>query len=126
MLYSASVRATLPVVNIKRAKKFYQEKIGLKVVKEDPTPGLLLECKDGSSIYLYQRGATKADHTVAAFTVKDIEAEVKDLKSKGIKFEDYDIPGMGLKTVNGIATMGEYKTAWFKDTEGNILGIANM
>ncbi|MFH1031416.1 MAG: VOC family protein [Chloroflexota bacterium] len=126
MLYSASVRATLPVVDIKRAKKFYQEKLGLKVVKEDPSPGAFLQCRDGSSIYLYQRGATKADHTVANFTVKDVEAEVKDLKAKGMKFEEYDIPGMGIKTVNGIATMGEYKGAWFKDTEGNILSVSNM
>jgi hypothetical protein len=96
------------------------------VVREDPGPGMLLEAGKGSRLYLYQRGATKADQTVANFTVGDVEAEVKALKAKGVKFEEYNMPEMGLKTVNGIATMDGFKTAWFKDTEGNILGISNM
>jgi catechol 2,3-dioxygenase-like lactoylglutathione lyase family enzyme len=116
---------TLPVVDIKRARKFYEDKLGLKVIKEDPGPGLTLEAGKGTSIYLYQRAATKADHTVANFIVADIDAEVKLLKSKGVKFEEYNIPAMGIKTVNSIATMNGMKGAWFKDTEGNILGISN-
>ncbi len=58
--------------------------------------------------------------------VDDIEAEVKELKSNGVKFEEFNIPSMGLKTINGIATMGKMKSAWFMDTEGNILSIAQM
>jgi catechol 2,3-dioxygenase-like lactoylglutathione lyase family enzyme len=125
MLSSVSVYPTLPVVDLKRARKFYEEKLGLKVIKEDPSPGLTLQAGNGTLLYLYQRGATKADHTVAGFTVKDVEAEVKQLKAKGVKFEEYNIPSMGIKTVNGIATMDSYKGAWFKDTEGNILGLSN-
>lgn len=125
MLKSAMVCPTLPVVDIKRARKFYEDKLGLKVIKEDPGPGLTLEAGKGTSIYLYQRAATKADHTVANFIVADIDAEVKLLKSKGVKFEEYNIPAMGIKTVNSIATMNGMKGAWFKDTEGNILGISN-
>jgi len=75
-------------------------------------------------LYVYQRSATKADHTVASFKVNDLEAEVKELKAKGVKFEEIAIPG--IKTVNGIATMGKMKAAWFKDTEGNILSITQM
>jgi predicted enzyme related to lactoylglutathione lyase len=75
-------------------------------------------------LYLYQRAATKADHTVAAFNVDDVEAVVKELKSKGVVFEEYDMPG--LRTVNSIATVGSMKGAWFKDTEGNILGLSQM
>jgi catechol 2,3-dioxygenase-like lactoylglutathione lyase family enzyme len=125
MLSKAKVIPTLPAVDIKRARKFYEEKLGLKVIKEDPGPGLTLEAGKGSTIYIYQRGATKADHTVAEFDVSDVEAEVKALKAKGVKFEEYDIPAMGIKTVNGIATMDGYKGAWFKDTEGNILAISS-
>ena len=125
MLSSASVSATLPAVDIKRARQFYEGTLGLKVVQEDPSPGLSLEAGNGTSIYVYQRAATKAEHTVAAFTVKDVEAEVKELRAKGVKFEEYDIPAMGLKTVNGIASSGGMKIAWFKDSEGNILGIAS-
>jgi len=116
----------IAVPNVDEAAKFYEEKLGLKVVKEDPSPGITLEAGKGTKLYIYQRGATKADHTVANFTVEDVEAEVKALKAKGVKFEEYDIPSMGIKTVNSIAVMGSYKGAWFKDTEGNILGISNM
>ncbi|HTY82371.1 MAG TPA: VOC family protein [Dehalococcoidales bacterium] len=126
MLNKATVTPTLPAVDIKRARKFYEEKLGLKAVREDPGPGLLMEAGKGTKIYLYQRGPTKADHTVADFTVADVEAEVKALKAKGVNFEEYDMPEMGLKTVNGIAAMDGFKSAWFKDTEGNIIGISNM
>jgi len=117
------VYPTLPVVNLERAKKFYQEKLGLKVVQEDLSPGALLQA-GGSYLYIYQRAATKADHTVAAFTVDDIETTMKDLRAKGIKFEEYNLPN--LKTVNGLFSMDGYKAAWFKDTEGNTVAISSM
>lgn len=123
MLADAAATATLPAVDIKRARKFYEEKLGLKVVQEDPAQGLMIQCGKNTNIYLYQRGATKADHTVVSFEVDDIETEVNELKRKGVKFEEYDIPDMGIKTVNGIATMNGEKMAWFKDTEGNILAL---
>lgn len=126
MLTNVPVRSTLPVVDLNRAKKFYEEKLGLKVVGEDPSPGAVLQAGGGTQLYIYQRAATKADHTAASFSVKDVEAEVKELKAKGVVFEEVEIPGMGVKTVDGVATFGELKAAWFKDTEGNILGISNM
>lgn len=126
MLVNAAVAPTLPAVDLKRARRFYEEKLGLKVVMEDPSPGIMFQAGKGTTLYVYQRAASKADHTVASFTVNDIEAEAKELKGKGVKFEEYDIPSMGLKTVNGIATMGKMKGAWFKDTEGNILSIVQM
>ena len=126
MLSNSMVYPILPAVDIKRARKFYEEKLGLKVVMEDPSPGIMLQCGQGTMMYVYQRAATKADHTVASFKVDNVEAEVKELKSKGVKFEDYDLPKMGIKTVNSIATMGNMKGAWFKDTEGNILSLVQM
>jgi predicted enzyme related to lactoylglutathione lyase len=130
MLTNKAVHPTLPAVDIKRARKFYEEKLGLKIIMEDPSPGMMLKAGAGTMLYIYQRGATKADHTVAEFEVDNIESEVKELKGKGVKFEDYDMPNMGMKTVNGIATMtstmGEMKIAWFKDTEGNILAMEQM
>ncbi len=114
---------TLPVVDLKRAEKFYQEKLGFKVEKEDPSPGASLKLRD-FSIYLYQRAPTKADHTVVGLTVDNVEKTMQELKAKGVKFEDYDLPN--IKTVNGLFTMDGYKSAWFKDTEGNIIAISNM
>jgi catechol 2,3-dioxygenase-like lactoylglutathione lyase family enzyme len=128
MSINATVHPTLPVVDLERAKKFYEGTLGLKVILEDPSPGALLQAEEGTTLYIYQRAATKADHTVAGLKVKDVEATVKELRGKGVVFDDIDVPG--LKTVEGIATMttpaGEFKVAWFKDTEGNILALGNM
>jgi predicted enzyme related to lactoylglutathione lyase len=64
---------------------------------------------------------TKAEHTAVSFQVKDIAKEIKELKQKGVVFEDYDFPG--LKTLNHVCVLGAEKAAWFKDTEGNYLCI---
>ena len=64
-------------------------------------------------------GTSKASQ--AFWRVDDVEREVKDLKARGVKFEEYDTPGM--KTVNGIMSAGSGKAAWFKDTEGNIMAL---
>ena len=124
MLNNAPVHPTLPVVDLDRAKKFYEDKLGLKVIREDPSPGAVLQAGGGTNIYIYQRAATKADHTAASFTVSDVEATVKELKAKGVVFEDIDTPSF--KTVDGIFTIGDIKGAWFKDTEGNTLAVTNM
>ena len=119
----ALVHPALPAVDLERAKNFYKEKLGFSVQREDPSPGAMLEGSSGSALYIYQRAATKADHTVASFEVDDVAGTVKELKAKGVVFEEYDVPG--LKTVEGVADMGPIKGAWFKDTEGNILAITS-
>jgi catechol 2,3-dioxygenase-like lactoylglutathione lyase family enzyme len=124
MLTNAAVHPTLPAVDLDRARKFYEGTLGLKVVQTDPSPGVLYESAGGTRLYIYQRGATKADHTAASFAVADVEAEVRELKAKGVAFEEIDVPGF--KTVDGVATMNGMKAAWFKDTEGNILSVSNM
>ena len=126
MLSNVALHPTIPAVDIERARNFYEGKLGLRVVKTDPSPGITLEAGEGTILYIYQREATKADHTVVSFTVEDVEAEVSELKDKGIEFEDIEVPAMGIKTVNGIATMDDMKGAWFKDTEGNILAVTDM
>ncbi len=124
MLSSAQLVTVFPAVDLDRAKKFYTEKIGLRV-SEEFSSGIIFESEDrGYNIYIYKRGPTKADHTVASFIVDDVEKEVKDLKEKGVVFEEYDLPQT--KTVDSIATSGEMKSAWFKDTEGNIISVTSM
>jgi len=128
VLEKAQIVPSLPVVDLARAVKFYHEKLGLKVVQQDKPEvewgGAVVEGAGGARIYLYKRGATKADHTVLSFAVQDFDAVFKSLQDKGVKFEEYDMPG--LKTVKGVAVLGGMKSAWFKDTEGNILGLSNM
>lgn len=122
MLSKAPVTPTLPVVDLNRARKFYAETLGLKEIGEDGLGGVFYECGKGTKLYIYQRSTpTKADNTACDFEVENLEAEMAELRSKGVVFEEYDMPG--LKTENGVATMGNYKSAWFKDPEGNILAI---
>ena len=127
-LANAKVTATLTVEDLDRAKTFYTEKLGLSEAPDkvdDPMGGVLLQAGNGTQLYLYKSGAPKATNTVAAFTIDDVTATVKDLKSKGVEFESYDLPGLKTDEDN-IVTSGELKAAWFKDTEGNTLGIANQ
>jgi predicted enzyme related to lactoylglutathione lyase len=124
MLANSPISPTVPVVDLDRAKRFYETTLGLKPVpaNNDNTSGIAtFECGKGTSIDLYQRGPSKADHTVATFEVSDTEEEVNALRGKGVVFEEYDMPE--IKTQNGIATHGPHKAAWFKDSEGNILCI---
>ncbi len=125
MLANACIHPTLPVADMDRARKFYEEKLGLKAVRVDPPPaaGVMYEAGEGTDLYIYQRAATKAEHTVATFEVDDAEKEIKELQAKGVVFQDIEIPDMGIKTVDGVATMGNLKGGWFTDTEGNILGV---
>jgi predicted enzyme related to lactoylglutathione lyase len=115
-------------VDLIRAKRFYETTLGLKPVvspKNDSTSDMaMFECGNGTSIELYQRNASKADHTLATFEVSDIEGEVNALRGKGVVFEEYNMPE--IKTQNGIATQGSVKAAWFKDSEGNILCIHQL
>lgn len=122
MLKNARIVPYIPVANVTRARKFYEEKIGL-VAKEEYAGGVVYECGDGSWVFMYpSAGAGTSRASTAFWAVNDVVAEVAALRKKGVVFEEYDMPG--LKTVNGIATGGGAKTAWFKDSEGNILAIS--
>ena len=121
MLKDATIRVYLPAANIGRARKFYEEVIGL-TPKEVFAGGAFYEC-GGAVAFLYptpNAGTSKASQ--AYWAVADVEAEVAELKARGVKFEEYDMPGMEMK--NSIVTAGGAKTAWFKDTEGNILAVS--
>ena len=122
MLKNARIVPYIPVANVARARKFYEEKIGL-VAKEEYAGGVVYECGDGSWVFMYpSAGAGTSRASTAFWAVNDVVDEVAALRKKGVVFEEYDMPG--LKTVNGIATGGGAKTAWFKDSEGNILAIS--
>ena len=123
MLSKLAIHATIPATDIERAKKFYSEKLGFVPSSETPG-GTIYKCKDTWFLLYPTQFAGTAQHTLAGWETDDIEKEVAELKTRGVKFEEYNYPN--LKTVNGIATMGANKAAWFKDSEGNILGITHM
>ena len=122
MLANAAIVPYIPAADIPRARKFYEDVVGLKA-KEVYAGGVIYECGNGSWVFMYPSpGAGTNKASTAFWSVDDVEAEVAALKSRGVVFEEYDWPG--IKTVNGIATGGGAKTAWFKDTEGNIMAIS--
>jgi catechol 2,3-dioxygenase-like lactoylglutathione lyase family enzyme len=128
MLEHSDVATRLPVQDLRRARSFYAEKLGLEPIEERPG-GLLYRCGKGTFALFQSAGAATGTHTQMGWEVADIEATVAALRSRGVVFEEYDLPG--LKTVNGIAQIaGNYPSrgrgemgAWFKDSEGNLLGI---
>ena len=120
MLEAFPVHATLPASDLARARRWYQEKMGLTLVREDEV-GLWYEFA-GSRLLLYETSlAGTAQNTAAEWLVEDIESVMADLRERGVVFEEYDFPG--LQTENGVGTIGTHKAAWFKDSEGNILSL---
>ena len=120
MLRSAPIRAYIPASNVARARRFYEQLVGL-TPKQEFAGGVIYEC-GGTEVFMYPTpNAGTSQASQAFWQVDDVEREVAELKQRGVNFEEYDAPGM--KTVNGIATAGGATTAWFKDTEGNILAI---
>lgn len=121
MLQKSAIHAYIPVKDLDRARQFYEQKLGFKP-SQVRKGGVIYEFGDHTSCFMYptpNAGTSKASQ--AYWEVSDIEREVADLKSRGVTFEEYDVPQM--KTVNGIASVGDAKAAWFKDTEGNILAV---
>jgi catechol 2,3-dioxygenase-like lactoylglutathione lyase family enzyme len=122
MLKNAPVIPYIPVADVARARKFYEEKLGLQP-KEDYAGGVVYECGQGSWVFMYPSpGAGTSKASTAFWSVADVAAEVAELKGRGVVFEEYNVPGM--KMENSIMSAGGAKTAWFKDTEGNVLAIS--
>ena len=121
MLKDYPVYTTLPVDDFARARAFYLDKLGLSPTQPG---GDVYECGDGTRFVLARMGTKPAGHTQMSFQVNDLAKIVKELKSRGLVFEEYDYPN--LKTVDSIAHQSDFKAAWFKDSEGNMIGIAQM
>ena len=122
MLPNSPMYAYIPARDVARARQFYEGKLGFKP-RAEIEGGVVYASAKGTGCFLYptpNAGTSRASQ--AFWAVDDIEREVADLKQRGVKFEDYDMPGM--KTRDGIFTDSSGgKAAWFKDTEGNILAV---
>jgi catechol-2,3-dioxygenase len=120
MLKNARIQPTLPAQDLSRARSFYSAKLGLEPVQESPS-SLTYECGGSRFLLFSSRGKASGSHTQIGFAVENIDSEVSELRGRGLSFEEYDFPG--LKTVNGIAAADSSRAAWFKDSEGNLLGL---
>jgi catechol 2,3-dioxygenase-like lactoylglutathione lyase family enzyme len=129
MLQDARIATRLPAQDLRRARRFYAEKLGLEPVEE--RPGGLRYCGASGEFALFESaGAATGTATQIAWDVDDLDATVAELKRRGVVFEEVDVPG--LKTVDGIAEVaGNYpskggkgeRAAWFLDSEGNMHGV---
>ena len=128
-LASGRVATRLPAQDLDRARRFYAEKLGLEPAEERPG-GLLYRVGSGEFALFASAGESPGAFTQMGWEVDDIDATVAELRARGVVFEEIDVPG--LRTVGGIADVtGNYpskggrgeRAAWFRDSEGNMLGI---
>jgi predicted enzyme related to lactoylglutathione lyase len=123
MLNDSKVEANIPASDLQRARDFYAAKLGLTPVQEFGEESLAYRTAGGTAFNVYRTEyAGQAGHTIAQWHVDDIEAQVRDLKAKGVTFETYDMPGV--RWDGEIAEMpGMGRAAWFRDSEGNIMCV---
>ena len=120
MLTHSHITTILLVVEMDRARRFYEDKLGLLPEGERSDGSFWMRSGDGGSVALIPRpDRKKSEYTAMSFEVADIDSEIQDLERRGVQFEDYDLPG--LKTVNHVFATSDEKCAWLSDTEGNIL-----
>ena len=125
MLKHARIEARIPTQDLARARRWYAEKLGLEAVEERPG-ALRYEGATGVFCLFASAGASDGSFTQMGFYVDDLEASVAELRARGVVFEEYE------GAVNGIVEVeGNYpskghgeRAAWFRDSEGNLLGIA--
>ena len=123
MLNGKRSHTTLPTIDTERARAFYSEKLGME--PNDDLPGGLVYETGGGRFVLYPTAVpSDGSHTQMGFTVDDIDAEVAELTARGVAFEDYDMPDFDHETK--IFSAGYIRAAWFKDSEGNLIGIVQF
>jgi len=122
---TAPFSAVLPAKDIKRARDFWERVVGVEM-SDMPAPGYLMgKAGKGTQFLIYETPLAPTEATTAAFIVDDLDAVMTELRQRGLTFLEYDMPG--LKTVNGVVEMGEMgRGAWFKDSEGNTINLAQM
>ncbi len=123
MLSDKRTYATIPVSDLVRARRFYEQALGMP--SSMVTEGVVMYASGGTEFFVYPSRTMAAGHTQMTWRVSDIKAVVTALRAKGIRFEEYDMPG--IKTVDGIVRSGPAVwTAWFRDPDGNLLGLTQV
>jgi len=124
MLGDVNVQPMLPVNELGVARKFYEEKLGLQTVGGAPDAAIVYRSGGGTLCVYRSKFAGTNQGTAALWEVSDVEGTVEELKAKGVTFEHYDdLPG--LTPEGDIHRAGDFRVAWFKDPDGNILSIQN-
>ena len=121
MLQDSPLYAYIPARDMARARKFYEEKVGLKATQQT-NGGVVYAFGKGTAAFLYPTpNAGTSQASQAFWSVADVDREIEALKARGVVFEHYDMPGE--RSPAGAITAGGAKAAWFKDSEGNIMAL---
>ena len=121
MLNSQRVYATLPAADLPRARDFYEGTLGF-AARAEAGGGVLYDTADGNAFMVFpSSGRPSGDHTQLNFQVDDLEAEVTDLKQRGVRFEAVEMDGYDPDT--SIVAADDFRGAWFRDSEGNLLSV---
>ena len=115
--------AKLPASDIDRAVQFYAERLGLTAASHVPGH-FFYECAGTQFLLFRSQGRASGTHDQMGWYVADIEAEVRALKSRGVHFETFDYPGN--RWDGKIADNGFRRSAWFRDSEGNLLNVIQL
>jgi catechol 2,3-dioxygenase-like lactoylglutathione lyase family enzyme len=124
MLGEHLITPVLLATDLAAAREFYHDKLGLEILTENEN-AIAFKCGGGTHLDVTKSTVGTADsQTQASWQVNDIRAEVTELRARGVKVEDYDMPG--LKTEDGIADIGFAWAAWVTDPGNNALGILQI
>jgi catechol-2,3-dioxygenase len=124
MLGDSPIHPVLLSTDLSETRSFYHDKLGLEILSESEQ-AIIFRCGGGTHLDVTKSTTGTADsQTQAGWEVPDLRAEIADLRSRGVKIEEYDMPG--LKTEDGIADIGFALAAWIVDPGGNALGILEI
>jgi len=123
MLSDYPIDVVLLAIDLEASRNFYRDKIGLELLNESPS-AVTFKCGSTQLAITKSTVGTADEQTQASWRVKDLDAELNALRGRGVKIEDYDLPG--LKTVDGVADIGFARMAWFMDPAKNCLGIMQL
>jgi catechol 2,3-dioxygenase-like lactoylglutathione lyase family enzyme len=124
MLGAHPIHPVLLATDLAAARAFYHDQLGLEILNETEA-AIVFRCGGGTQLAVTRSTTGTADtQTQASWHVSDVRAEVADLRARGVKVEDYDLPG--LKTQDGIADIGFAWAAWIVDPGKNALGILQV
>lgn len=123
MLQNVNIMAILPAKDLGRAQDFYRDKLGIESSESAGDGTLLFRGANGTSFLIYEtENAGSAKNTQMGWESEDLDADMTTLRERGVVFEEYVFPG--LKTDHGVVANERGKSAWFRDSEGNILNIS--
>ena len=122
MLSDHPAYATLPTADVAGLRGFYEGVLGF-TPREENASGVFYDAAGGTYFVITRSsGKPSGAHTQMGFRVADVVTEVADLRRRGVEFEEYETP----KTVDGVATLPIGKAAWFKDPDGNLIGLLQL